>query len=269
MITATDVTPGSVNEAHRLAFLIDEHRRTTGRTAKTVVADSKYGTIDNFLECYDRGIKGHMPSLEKTGRCKDIFQKEDFQYHPDTDTFTCPSGKTLRRRKLITSRNHYEYIAPKKACNRCNMKTKCTKAKSGRTLKRHLRQNALDVMYEIAGSSRSRRDIRTRKHLMERSFARATQYGFKRARWRRLWRVQIQEYLTSTIQNIKILVKNTIKPAAAVSMTHKGKNTRVLHHNSRNTDHSMPMNRAISFIRNRSRWLLFFIGYDGFGQQSV
>lgn len=41
---------------------------------------------------------------------------------------------------------------------------------------------------------------------MERSFARTTRYGFKRARWRRLWRVQIQEYLTSAIQNIMVLL---------------------------------------------------------------
>ena len=41
---------------------------------------------------------------------------------------------------------------------------------------------------------------------MERSFARATRYGFKRARWRRLWRVRIQEYLISAIQNIMVLL---------------------------------------------------------------
>jgi transposase len=39
-----------------------------------------------------------------------------------------------------------------------------------------------------------------------RSFARATRYGCKRARWRRLWRVHIQEYLTSAIQNIMTLL---------------------------------------------------------------
>ena len=41
---------------------------------------------------------------------------------------------------------------------------------------------------------------------MERSFARAPRYGFKRARWRRLWRVRIQEYLISAIQNILTLL---------------------------------------------------------------
>jgi hypothetical protein len=42
---------------------------------------------------------------------------------------------------------------------------------------------------------------------MERSFARGTRYGFDRARWRGLWRVQIQEYLISAVQNIQVLLR--------------------------------------------------------------
>jgi hypothetical protein len=61
-------------------------------------------------------------------------------------------------------------------------------------------------MRDAAQTQTSKQDIHTRQHLMERSFARATRYGFKRARWRRLWRVRIQEYLTSTIQNIMVLM---------------------------------------------------------------
>jgi hypothetical protein len=61
-------------------------------------------------------------------------------------------------------------------------------------------------MRNAAQSQTSKKDIATRQHFMERSFARATRYGFKRARWRRLWRVRIQEYLTSTMQNIMTLL---------------------------------------------------------------
>ena len=50
---------------------------------------------------------------------------------------------------------------------------------------------------------------------MERSFARAKRYGYKRARWRRLWRIQIQEYLTASIQNMMVLLGNIKEPAAA------------------------------------------------------
>ncbi len=53
---------------------------------------------------------------------------------------------------------------------------------------------------------------------MERSFAQATRYGYQRAHWRRLWRVQIQEYLTAAIQNIKILLKDVKERATALEM---------------------------------------------------
>jgi hypothetical protein len=86
----------------------------------------------------------------------------------------------------------------------------------GRSLKRHLRQDDLDIMLAQAQSPAAKRDIKSRQHLMERSFARASRYGLKRARWRRLWRVQIQEYLTASIQNMMVLLKNTQQPKAAL-----------------------------------------------------
>jgi hypothetical protein len=73
-------------------------------------------------------------------------------------------------------------------------------------------------MLQQARSPESKKDIRTRQHLMERSFAQVTRYGYQRARWRRLWRVQIQEYLTAAIQNIKILIKDIKTPGPAMQM---------------------------------------------------
>jgi hypothetical protein len=54
---------------------------------------------------------------------------------------------------------------------------------------------------------------------MERSFAdAANNHHFKRARWRRIWRQQIQDYLIAAIQNVRILLanQNPKKSAAAV-----------------------------------------------------
>ena len=65
IITATETTPGDVNEAHVMMPLIEEHKINTGISAETVVADSKYGTIENFLACHDRGLKAHIPDLRK------------------------------------------------------------------------------------------------------------------------------------------------------------------------------------------------------------
>lgn len=231
IITATEVTPGEVHEAHRLQALIDSHEKNTGATVEVAVADSKYGTLDNYVACCDRGIKAHMPCLEQTqkgsGRQKDIFPRELFIYDFAKDIFICPGGQKMKKRKYRKKRKHYEYSATAKTCNRCHLREQCTRSKTGRTLKRHVRQDDIDVMLTQAISKESKKDIQTRQHLMERSFARATRYGYKRARWRRLWCVQIQEYLTAGIQNMMILLANAKKPAAGAKIQTKNRYQKV------------------------------------------
>ena len=211
VITATETTVGDVNEAHVMVPLLESHHTNTGRGAETVVADGKYGTIDNFLACHDRGLKAHIPdlreaSVKRTEQLK-IFPEEQFQYDPQSDTYRCPAGNRLRPKSLHINRQSRDYAAPRKVCAACPIRERCTRNKSGRTIKRHLRQEELDGMREASRSAQAKRDIKTRQHLMERSFARGTWYGFDRARWRRLWRVQIQEYLIATIQNIEVLLR--------------------------------------------------------------
>jgi hypothetical protein len=62
-------------------------------------------------------------------------------------------------------------------------------------------------MRQASRSFKAGRDIQTRKHLMERSFARSQRFGFDQAQWRGLQRVQIQEYLTCAIQSVQALVR--------------------------------------------------------------
>jgi transposase len=216
VITATETTAGDVNEAHVMVPLLESHHENTGRGAETVVADSKYGTIENFLACYDRGLKAHIPdlreaSVKQTEKLK-IFSEEQFEYDPQSDTYRCPAGNRLKPKSLHMNRQSRDYAAPKKVCAVCYLREQCTKNKSGRTVKRHLRQEELDKMREASRSSEAKRDIKIRQHLMERSYARGTWYGFDRARWRRLWRVKIQEYLIAAIQNIEVLLRYGEQP---------------------------------------------------------
>ena len=218
VITATKVTAGSVDDAERLEDMIESHERNTGQRVKTAVGDSRYGTKDNYLLCAERNIKAHMPNLEKTqrgsGRQKGIFPKEDFIYDRESDSFTCPAGQLLRRRHFYKSRQHYEYKAAKGVCANCKLKGRCTRAKDGRTVKRHIRQDDLERLLTLAESPEAKRDIKTRQHLSERSFAQSTRYGYKQARWRRLWRMEIQDFLIAAVQNIQTLIKETDRRVA-------------------------------------------------------
>jgi transposase len=66
IITATEVTPGEVNEAHLLSTLLAMHQDNTQTIVDTVVADTKYGTVENYLACCDLGINAHIPDLKRT-----------------------------------------------------------------------------------------------------------------------------------------------------------------------------------------------------------
>jgi hypothetical protein len=100
IVTATEVTPCEVHESHRLESLINTHGINTETTVETAVADSKYGSTENYLACRDRGIKAHFKSLEETqkgtGTKKGAFPKKAFTYNAETDTFTCPAIQTLK-----------------------------------------------------------------------------------------------------------------------------------------------------------------------------
>jgi hypothetical protein len=222
VITATETTAGDVNEAHLMVPLLESHHTNTGIMADTVVGDSKYGTIDNFLACHDLGVQAHIPdlgefSVKRKEKLK-IFSEGRFEYDPQSNTYRCPAGNQLKPKSLHLGRQSRDYAAPKKICAACDLREQCTKNKSGRTVKRHLRQEELDRMREASRSAKAKRDIKTRQHLMERSFARGTPYGYDRARWRGLWRVQIQEYLISAVQNIQVLLKYGYEPKKSLSL---------------------------------------------------
>ncbi len=183
IITATDVTPGEVNEAHLLSTLLALHQDNTQKTAATVVADTKYGTVENYLNCCDLGVNAHMPDLKRSQQEREsrrgIFTEDAFRYDPETNMYLCPAGQHLKKRNYNPKRDANEYKCSIKICRDCSLVTQCTTSKFGRSLKRHCRQEDLDKMRNAAQSQTSRNDIHTRQHLMERSFARGHAIWFQ------------------------------------------------------------------------------------------
>jgi transposase len=95
--------------------------------------------------CLQKGKKYKIKSIvsrQKPSNPKDQpkeFHSEKFQYDSETDTYSCPTGKTLhpRNKKTAKRRNFYN----KTACSKCPHVDICTRGKSGyRTITRN--QNA-------------------------------------------------------------------------------------------------------------------------------
>ena len=82
VITAIKTTPGSIAENKKLMELIDQHEKNTRCPVRTVVADHKYDTNENYVACQARGIATHMGETTRntanTGRREGIFGDEAF-----------------------------------------------------------------------------------------------------------------------------------------------------------------------------------------------
>jgi len=232
VITGTQTTPGSIAENKKLMDLLDQHENNTRCQSQIVVADHKYGTSENYIACQERGITTHMgDALGKAqhARQRSVFGDEAFIYDAGRDIYLCPAGQTLRPRRVHAIRRTLEYKAPARICGACALRGQCTRSYHGRTVQRHEKQAALDVARAQAHSRAAWRDRKRRHHLMERSFAdAANNHHFKRARWRRLWRQQIQDYLIAAIQNVRILLAyQNPKRRAAAALTLPASLTRV------------------------------------------
>lgn len=224
VITAVETTSGTIAENKKLMDLVEQHERNTDQAVETIVADSKYGTVENYVACQQVGITTHMGNVlakqTHNPRCRGIFPDSLFIYDSATDTYRCPGGQTLVPRRLHPVRRTMEYHTARGVCAACALRLRCTRARYGRTIKRHEHQTLLDQARAQARSPAAYQDRRRRKHLIEGSFAdAANNHGFKRARWRRLWRQQIQDYLIATIQNVRILLKNRPPPVLTTGNT--------------------------------------------------
>ena len=100
------------------------------------------------------------------------------------------------------------YGGNKNKCLACHLREQCTRAKYGRTVMRHVDHDLVVKGRAESASCAAKRDRVRRKHIAEGNFANAANnHGFKRSRWRRLWRQKIQDYLIAACQNIRKLVK--------------------------------------------------------------
>jgi hypothetical protein len=211
VITAEKTTTGAVDEASELFELLERHERVTASKTKVAVAERRYGNTANLIALAQGKIRAHVADLRsklRNPRSEGIYSPERFAYQPKTDCYKCPAGRILSRHHFVPSRGYYEYRTKRGTCARCRLRQFCTRDRNGRTLKRYAGQELLDKARKQSHSPAARSDRKRRQWFQERNFGEAAvQHGFKRARWRGLWRQSIQDYLIAAIQNLRIIVR--------------------------------------------------------------
>ena len=178
------------------------------------------------MACHQKGIVTHLGDAKaRAGKVAGIFPGSQFNYAAKPDQYVCPAGRRLKRRRDIKRRHVWEYRADKSVCAGCALRAQCTRSKSGRVLSRHENSGILETCRQQSPGGAGRR-----QYLLEGSFAdAANNHGFKRARWRRLGRQQIQDCLIAAIQNLRrLLSRRVFRPAASNVMELKARMVEVV-----------------------------------------
>ena len=140
-------------------------------------------------------------------RPSELCGPEKFVYEASSDTYIRPRGERLYPRIPDKIRMGIEYVVCKATCEGCPLKSEFTNAKTGRTALRRWGQELIDEGVAAAATMEAKKSRDRRKGLMEGSFAQsANRHGFKKSRWRRIWRQRIQDHMICAILNVRILL---------------------------------------------------------------
>ncbi len=133
-----------------------------------VLADAGYSNGEQAEACEAKGILPHVPANRAVNNHGDgmLFDRTQFTYQSETDTFVCPAGETLVRKQLSRKDRAVIYAGRSEVCGSCALKARCTVSKQ-RFVTRHLHEAALQRMNQRA----TPQAMRLRRSIAEHPFA--------------------------------------------------------------------------------------------------
>jgi len=220
VITATVTTAANIKDDKVFKQVIEKSITNTPLKPSTAVTDSGYSYENNFKYLHDNDMQSCI-SQRSFGNitCQD-FSRDHFVYDAQNDCFTCPVGQKLTRLTLARNNGVVKYRAERETCQNCEYVSKCVRSsRNGRIVSRKIGIDYRHWAYNCLSREARFCLLKRRKHKIEGSFADASNnHGFKKARYRGIEKVTIQNLLIVTIQNLRKLLKiNPLKPAVLIA----------------------------------------------------
>ena len=229
VITAVRVTAGNVQDHLELEKQISYAMTTFGLDIKEAVADKGYG-IGSCYEYLDKKkIRSYIPV--KTDR--HLAQREaGFKFNRRKNAYVCPKKEFLTARGHDIERKRTPYKSSSTVCKSCTVKESCTTSKvsgsEARVLWRSDYENLFEKVRTRMRTPNFLKVLTERKWKIEGLFGEAKErHGLRVSRYRGRSKVQIQAYLTATVQNLKRLAKDSIELVESIIRMLKTKDFRV------------------------------------------
>lgn len=221
IITNTVVTAGNVGDASVAEELIcdllqsneapttNEESPTSTSQPRCVYGDAAYGTgqFQSQLEAADIDSKCKtQPPSTRDG----LFAKDRFSIDLEGQTVTCPSGITVRIRRLCGGDGVAKFDSH---CTTCSLATQCTTSKIGRKIRIGAHEAALTRARKEQTDPLWKADYRATRPKVERKFGHLMRrkHGGRRARVRGLERVGADFSLLGAAVNLARLARLEVR----------------------------------------------------------
>jgi transposase len=147
LIAAFELT-NEGNDLQQLHPMAVAGKQAVGAEAVTVVADVGYSNGEHGAQCARDKITAVVPRSEMFNPVgEQYFSRDRFNYDGDSDSWKCPAGETLTRRKCSRANHNYEYWT--EACGGCGLKPQCTGGKH-RVIVRNFHEDDREAMHQRA-----------------------------------------------------------------------------------------------------------------------
>lgn len=212
MITDVFVTPGNENDCTPHTKRIEYQIEKFGFDTEAVCADKAYDSGEIHNAMLKKGIKTLIPQRESPKPCANYesnFDKANFTFNEEKDTYYCPIGKEFHFSTFKKSKGVKVYKPQKGDCINCPFYAQCMgKSKSIRSLEVHLHERARKEQSKNIGTVEYYRAMNRRQIWCEGNFSHQKEnHNLKRTRKRGIERVTEQCLLSACALNLKRMVK--------------------------------------------------------------
>lgn len=161
-----------IDEVNSTKTMVDRVEDRFGIKPKHLIGDTAYGTAEMLHWMVDeKEIEPHVPVFEKGERDDGTFSRSDFVFDEQSDTYTCPGGKLLKRfwrtyqtpRTGITQKGEIKYRSSKRDCDGCPLKLQCCPNTEIRKVTRSIHESAREVARQLRHTDRYKQSRKDRK----------------------------------------------------------------------------------------------------------
>lgn len=169
------------NDLHQLLPMAEQAKAVLGVESLEVTADKGYYNEQHIQACESRQIACYIPApAYDGGQTSGIFSEDEFTYLPGRDAYRCPAGQLLGYKSTVEKAGKRTRIYESPACQRCPLRSQCTKAKKGnRRIYRWIHKGVIEAVN--ARNKAHPEKMKRRGQLVEHPFGtlkRAMQQGY-------------------------------------------------------------------------------------------